>query len=92
MLFRSTLTAYIIGGISIIISNIIPHIINVRDISKYYYKLNPLYINRNIYKINLNCIIDAKLVHIIYAIYLIRKGDDINERTSNRKSYEYSYE
>ena len=88
------LTSYLIGIISIIISNILPHFINYKnDFDEYKYIINPIYNNQNSYKINLNCIFNVKLVHIIYVIYLFKKGrSDKNERTSNRKSYEYSYE
>lgn len=95
------LTSYIVGIIAIIMSNIVPHIIdkkikNSEIIKKYKYQIVPIYMNKNLYKINLNCIIGAKLVHIIYIIFLIKKEErrrsDKNERTSNRKSYEYSYE
>lgn len=94
----AVLTSYLIGVISIIISNILPHIINIKNKTtseiknKYKYQVAPLYMNKNLYKINLNCIFDAKLVHIIYVIYLMKRRVDKNERTSNRKSYEYSYE
>lgn len=88
------LTSYIVAIISMIISNILPNVINTNnDLSYYKYKIMPIYSNKNLYKINLNCIINAKLVHIIYIIYFIEKGrSDKDERTSNRKSYEYSYE
>lgn len=57
-----------------------------------YYKLQPIYIDKNIYKINLNCIISIKVIHIINIMWrILRKRDDINERTSNRGSYAYRY-
>jgi len=95
------LTSYAVGIISILISNLLPHIIqkNIKNseiINRYKYQIAPIYMNKNLYKINLNCIIGAKLVHIIYIIFLIKKEEkrrsDKNERASNRKSYEYSYE
>lgn len=61
----------------------------------YKYQINPIFQNKNLYKINLNCIIQLKMVHIINVIYIFsKKGrSDKNERTtSNRKSYGYSYE
>ena len=61
----------------------------------YEYSIKPIYNNQNLYKIELNCIIELKMVHIINVIYiLIRKGkSDKNERTaSNRKPYAYSHE
>ena len=89
------LTSYIVAIISILISNILPHIIrNKKQINeeKYNYKILPIYSKNNLYKIELDCIINAKMGNIIYVIYLIKRRGDKNERTSNRKSYEYSYE
>ena len=72
---------------------------SLQEISKiqknYKYQINPIFQNKNLYKINLNCIIQLKMVHIINVIYIFsKKGrSDKNERTaSNRKSYGYSYE
>ena len=61
---------------------------------KYYYKIVPLYNNKNQIKLNLNCIFKVKMVHIIYIIYVFLKKRrvDKHERTSNRRSYDYSYE
>lgn len=95
------ITSYLVGIIAIIISNILPHVLAKKlkeaEISeRYKYEIVPIYKNKNLYKINLNCIITAKMVHIIYIIFLIKKEkkrrSDKNERTSNRKPYEYSYE
>ena len=61
----------------------------------YIYNIKPIYNNKNLYKINLNCIIEIKMVHIINIIYmLLKKGRKKNEcsTTSNRKPYAYSYE
>lgn len=85
------ITSYLVAIVSIIISNILPHLIKDK-VNKCFYRINPIYNNRNLYKIDFDCIIDAKLVHIIYVIYLMRKKGEKNERTSNRKPYEYSYE
>ena len=87
----ASITAYLIGIISILISNILPHITKGDEYKSYFYKIEPVYIDKNIYKINLNCIFDAKLVHIIYVIFKVTREEKY-ERTSNRKSYEYSYE
>ena len=61
---------------------------------KYQYKIVPLYINRNLVKLDLNCIIKVKMVHIIHILYLIVKKGKVKkyERTSNTRSYGYSYE
>lgn len=95
------ITSYLVGIIAIVISNILPHVVAKKlkeaEISeRYKYEIVPIYENKKLYKINLNCIITAKMVHIIYIIFLIKKEkkrrSDKNERTSNRKPYEYSYE
>lgn len=58
-----------------------------------YFRIMPLYNIGNSIKFNLNCIIDVKIVHIIYVIYiLLRKRRNNHERTSNRRPYDYSYE
>lgn len=58
------------------------------------YIINPVYINKNLLNLELNCIFKAKMIHIIYIIYILNKKrrDDKDVRTSNRKSYGYSYE
>lgn len=58
------------------------------------YNVMPLYQFGNSINLHLNCIIKVKVVHIIFVIiYLIKEGKVIkNERTSNRRSYDYSYE
>ena len=58
-----------------------------------FFKVIPLYEYGNAINFNFNCIIKVKMVHIIYVIFiLIKKGMKKNERTSNRRSYDYSYE
>ena len=56
--------------------------------------INPVYANKNLLKLELNCIIKIKMLHIIYIIYILKKKrrDDKNVRTSNRRAYGYSYE
>ena len=55
--------------------------------------IHPVY-NKNLLKLKLNCIIEMKMIHIIYIIYILNKKrrDDKNVRTSNRRAYGYSYE
>ena len=62
--------------------------------SKHQYQITPLYIDKNVIKLSLNCIIQVKMVHIIYItskLLKIRRVEK-HERTSNRRSYDYSYE
>ncbi len=79
---------------SIIISNVLSRFVKVNKKNDYKYKIIPSYKNQNILKIDFNCIINVKMVHIIYIIYILlkKRRDGKNERTSNRRSYDYSYE
>ncbi len=86
------LTSYAVGVLSTIISIILPYVYNPkRNLKNYNYKVKPIY-NKFFSKLQLNCIISAKLVHIIFIILLIWKGSRKYERTPHRKSYGYSYE
>ena len=89
-------TAFLVLLISSTISIFLPHFVKKLVPDNYKYNINPIYQNRNLYKIEFNCIIEIKMVHIINVIlyFMKKKGkSDKNERTaSNRKSYGYSYE
>lgn len=64
-------TAFINSAICIIISLLLPHIaIDLRK-ENYKYYIEPIYINQNLYKIQFNCIIQVKIVHIINVILYI---------------------
>ena len=57
------------------------------------FSVMPVYNSGNYIKINLNCIISARMVHIIYVIYiLLKRRRKNNGGTSNRRAYDYSYE
>lgn len=84
-----------VAVLSTIISIILTKIISKRNYKSCKYKVTPLYNNKNILKIDFNCIIKVKIVHIIFIIYFLlykKRRDDKNERASNRRSYDYSYE
>lgn len=89
-------TSLLVVTISNAISLLLPHLVNNLKDNRYFYNIKPLYYNKELYKINLDCIIEIKMVHIINVIYYIflKKGRRKNERstTSNRKSYAYSHE
>ena len=56
--------------------------------------LKPIFVNRNILNFQFDGIFELKLIHIINTICKIkkeRKGES-DERTSNRRTYDYSYE
>ena len=89
------ITAFLVSIISLSISILLPYLASELKENKYKYIVEPIYQNKNLYKIQFNCIIQAKMVHIISAIYMyLKKGrSDVHERTtSNRRSYGYSYE
>lgn len=88
-------TSFLVATIASIISIALPYLTKNLKKERYIYNIKPLYYNKNLYKINLNCIIEIKMVHIINIIFiLIKKGRKKNEQstTSNRKPYAYSYE
>lgn len=89
-------TSFLVVTISNAISLLLPHLVNNLKDNRYFYNIKPLYYNKELYKINLDFIIEIKMVHIINVIYYIflKKGRRKNERstTSNRKSYAYSHE
>ena len=91
---NAVLTSFLVVFISSLISIILPTLAKKYKKDNYKYKVVPLYINKNIYEIKFNCIIEVKMVHIINIIYIFLKKRrvDKNERTSNRRSYGYSYE
>ena len=68
-------------------------IIHVRE-KNIVYEIEPVYRNENFIKIEISGIFQIKLIHIINAIYVLNKkgGRKNHERTSNRRSYDYSYE
>lgn len=88
------ITSYLIVAISILISNILPFLVEPQNYNNCKYKTEPIYLNKNLYKISLNCIIEEKMVHIINILFkFLKKGrSDKYERTSNRRSYDYSNE
>lgn len=88
-------TSFLVATIASIISIALPYLSNSLKKERYIYNIKPLYYNKNLYKINLNCIIEIKMVHIINIIFIfIKKGRKKNEQstTSDRKPYAYSYE
>ena len=85
----AAITAILTGVISSVVSVIIgKYFSNIKEIN---WNVQPMY-NMNILKLSLNCIISVKLLHIINTIFMMRKDDDNNARTSNRKNLKYIYE
>lgn len=99
---NAALTALIVPFISTILSTVFSRSIkksksfskNIKKTKNQKYVVNPIYINENLVNISISGIFEIKMIHIINIIYIYRKkeGEDKNERTSNRRSYDYSYE
>ena len=90
---NASITAFIIPVISTIVA-----IFLSKKVQKYNDKqiffVTPVYINQNLINIEFSGIFQIKMIHIINTICILnkkRKGDK-NERTSNRRSYDYGYE
>ena len=84
----SMLVAFFSSILSIVFSKI-----RVRE-KNIVYEIEPVYRNENSIKIEISGIFQIKLIHIINTIYVLNKkgGRKNHERTSNRRSYDYSYE
>ena len=88
----AAITSYLVGIISIILALLLKN--QIKDYNKQKFIINPIYINKNLLNIRLDCIFEIEMIHIIYIIYiLLKKGREKKyDRTSNRRSYGYSYE
>ena len=86
------LTSMFVAFFSSILSIIFSRI-HVRE-KNIVYEIEPVYRNENSIKIEISGIFQIKLIHIINTIYVLNKkgGRKNHERTSNRRSYDYSYE
>ncbi len=89
---NAALTAIIVPVISTILSIIFSRKIKKEQNQKF--EIKPIYINQNLINIMFSGIFEIKMIHIINIIYILNKkeGVDRNERTSNRRAYDYSYE
>ena len=90
---NAALTAFTIPVISTFIA-----ISLSKQIKKYNDKqvflVEPVYLDKNLLNIEISSIFQIKMIHIINTICIVnkkRKGDK-NERTSNRRPYDYGYE
>ena len=89
----AAITAFIIPVISTFIAIFLSKKIKKYN-DKQVFSIQPIYINQNLINVEFSGIFQIKMIHIINTICIInkkRKGDK-NERTSNRRSYDYGYE
>ena len=85
-------TSLLVPVISTIVSILIRR--KIKNINKQRFIVNPIYCNQNIANIEISGIFEIKMIHIINIIYILNKKEGVKnyERTSNRRSYDYSYE
>lgn len=86
-------TSYLVVIIASVIGIILPSFVKNIENKQVKYIVQPIY-NKSQFNIYLDSIIELKIVHIIYVIYLLtKKGKEKkDERTSNRRAYDYSHE
>lgn len=89
---NAALTSYIVAVVSSVLGITLSKQLENSDKNRFI--INPVYTNKNLLNLELNCIFKIKMLHIIYIIYILNKKrrDDKNVRTSNRRAYGYSYE
>jgi hypothetical protein len=81
------------------VASFIPCIVRLIDAKSncknFVYKINPIYDDKIIFNIKVECIIRANLVHIISAIVKIIKEwrrEENGRKSSNRRTYGHCYE
>ena len=91
---NASLTSIIVPTLSTIIAFILNK--KIKKFENQVFKIDPIYINQNLVNIYISGIFEVQMGHIINMIYVLSKeqkeGVKKNERTSNRRSYDYSYE
>jgi len=86
-------TSYLVATIASIISIFLAHNVKPENAKNFKYKTTPRYGNQNFIKMETNCIIAIKMVHIISTIYrLIKRSGKKYDGASNRRSYGYGNE
>jgi len=91
---NASFTAIIVPIISTVISILLKN--TMRDFNNQKFKINPIFTNQNFINIAVLGIFEMKMYHIINIIYFlnkkVRKGVKKHDRTSDRRTYGYSYE
>ena len=90
---NASLTAFTIPVISTFIAMFLSKQIKKYN-DKQVFLVEPVYLDKNLLNIEISSIFQIKMIHIINTMCIVnkkRKGDK-NERTSNRRSYDYGYE
>ena len=89
---NATLTSVIVPAISTILAILLSR--KIENPKNQLFIIQPVYVNQNLINIVFSGIFEMKMIHIINIIYILnrKKGVNKHERTSNRRSYDYSYE
>lgn len=89
---NATLTSVIVPAISTILAILLSR--KIENPKNQLFIIQPVYINQNLINIVFSGIFEMKMIHIINIIYILnrKKGVNKHERTSNRRSYDYSNE
>ena len=89
---NATLTSVIVPTISTILAILLSR--KIENPKNQLFIIQPVYINQNLINIEFSGIFKIKMIHIINTICILskKKKGDKNERTSNRRSYDYGYE
>lgn len=93
---NAVLTSFIIPVVATLLTYILKNNIknNVIKSEENKFKIKPIYYNQNLLNILFSGIFEIEMIHIINIIYILRKKEGVKEyeRTSNRRTYGYSYE
>ena len=89
---NALLTSMIVSIVSSVISIIMSIKYNGKE--KFIYQIKPMFSNQNLINVKFAGIFQIKMIHIIHAICIVKKKwrSDKYERTSDRGTYDYSYE
>ena len=87
----AAITAFIIPIISTFIAMFLSKRVQ-RYNNNQKFSIQPVYINQNLINIEFSGIFQIKMIHIINTICIVKRKGDKNERTSNRRTYDYGYE
>lgn len=88
---NACLTSIIVPAISTVIAIFLKRL---TEFENQIFLITPIYNNQNLINIQLSGIFEIKMIHIINIVYILKKKGRVkeNERTSNRRAYDYSYE
>lgn len=93
---NAVLTSFIIPVVATLLTYILKNNIknNVIKSEENKFKIKPIYYNQNLLNILFSGIFEIEMIHIINIICILIKKEGVKEyeRTSNRRTYGYSYE